>query len=266
VAPDQIAAWILPDTTGPSVERNSPARDAIRIPLKTTIVAEFSEDMDRGSLTNEDPTKTPPPPKTSSTFTLVKVNLDGTKAPIPAEVAYLDRDPNATPSRPYARATLTPQADLDPDTQYIATIQGGSGGATDKFGNPLTRTEVWSFRTSDGIAPTVTNMTPPADAEKVSKRTNVEATFSKEMNGATISATTFTLVKKAPRNPVAAKVTYDPANRKAILYPNTDLDGDTLYEATVKGQVKDVAGNPLEGNKGYRPSNNHHVWTFRTEV
>jgi hypothetical protein len=68
----------------------------------------------------------------------------------------------------------------------------------------------------------------------------------------------FTLIKEGTTASVAATVSYDPTTDKAMLNPNTDLEADLTYTATVKGGangVKDAAGNPLAADK---------VWTFTT--
>jgi Ca2+-binding RTX toxin-like protein len=46
------------------------------------------------------------------------------------------------------KATLDPDADLDPQSSYTATIKGGTDGVKDSSGNPLASDEVWSFTTT----------------------------------------------------------------------------------------------------------------------
>jgi hypothetical protein len=78
------------------------------------------------------------------------------------------------------------------------------------------------------------------------------------MDAATVSGTTFTLTKQGATTPVGATVSYDVANKKAVLDPNANLDEGATYIATVKGGtggLKDVAGNALAPDK---------TWSFTT--
>lgn len=88
--------------------------------------------------------------------------------------------------------------------------------------------------------------------------TNAEATFSEAMDPNTISNTTFTLMKQGSTQPVTARVTYDAAAKKATLDPDSDIEANTAYTATIKGGsagVKDAAGNALASDKS---------WSFTT--
>jgi hypothetical protein len=92
----------------------------------------------------------------------------------------------------------------------------------------------------------------------VASNTNVEATFSKEMDPSTLDNSTFTLKMQNSTTPLEATVTYDAASRMARLDPTEDLQDNTTYTATVKGGAegaKDVAGNPLDSDV---------VWSFAT--
>ena len=79
------------------------------------------------------------------------------------------------------------------------------------------------------------------------------------MDAATISSTTFWL-RDATNAQVAATVTYDVNNRRAILTPNAFLHENMTYTTTLRGTnagVKDVAGNPLA---------NDFSWSFTTKA
>jgi hypothetical protein len=111
----------------------------------------------------------------------------------------------------------------------------------------------------DTTPPTVTGVTPASGATAVSGGTAVTATFSEDMNPATLTSSTFVL-----RNPsgvaVAATVGYSAATRVATLTPSAVLAGSTTFTATVNAGasgVKDIAGNPLASN---------FVWSFTTAV
>ena len=69
------------------------------------------------------------------------------------------------------------------------------------------------------------------------------------MDSSTITDQTFMFTKQGSSVPVAARVIYDSANKKATLDPDSDLEADTSYTAAVKGGssgVKDTTGNALE--------------------
>jgi Bacterial Ig-like domain len=73
----------------------------------------------------------------------------------------------------------------------------------------------------DCIAPTATRAAPTG--ETVSPGANAEATFSEAMDPNTLTIGTFTLTKQGSTSPVAAHVSYDAANKKAILDPDSPL-------------------------------------------
>src|SRR5829696_7464366 len=110
----------------------------------------------------------------------------------------------------------------------------------------------------DTTAPAVEGVTPQDGATDVALADNTEATFSEAMDSSTINGSTFTLTKQGASQPVAARVSYDSATKKATLDPDADLDPSATYTATVKGGangVKDPAGNLLA---------NDMSWSFST--
>ena len=99
----------------------------------------------------------------------------------------------------------------------------------------------------DATPPTVRSVSPPNGTVGVSATTNVTATFSEEMDPATISGITFEL-RDSSNALVPAAISYDQARRKATLDPTGTLATSTPYTATIKGGAtgaKDVAGNAL---------------------
>jgi Bacterial Ig-like domain/Calcineurin-like phosphoesterase/Fibronectin type III domain len=115
--------------------------------------------------------------------------------------------------------------------------------------------------------PTVTNVVPGNGGSDVPIGSKVEATFSKAMDAASVTAPgNFTLTKPdgpdpdTNPDPVSGTVTYDSTTNTATLTPSANLDYSTTYTATVKGGangVKDTAGNPLSADE---------VWTFTTQA
>ena len=147
-------------------------------------------------------------------------------------------------------------------------VSGGNGvfreSATPIFPNQsFASSNYWVdlvFSTTSGpdtTPPTVTAVTPLTGATGVSVGANVVATFSEQMNPATITTTTVEL-RNASSALVPATVSYNSLNRTATLDPSGPLANLTAYTATVKGGaagVKDVAGNPLAADV---------TWSFTT--
>jgi hypothetical protein len=109
----------------------------------------------------------------------------------------------------------------------------------------------------DNTPPTVLSVTPPNGATNVPITTTVTATFSEDMNAATIGTSTFEL-----RNPsnvvIGATVTYNAGTKTATLTPSSPLANSTVYSARVKGGgsgVKDVANNATVSD---------FTWSFNT--
>lgn len=113
-----VHVWTV-DTTAPYVASVTPVTGAQDVAAATNVKAVFSEDVDAVSLLGN--------------FTLLE---EDTGAPVEAALSY---DPDIN------RATLNPDADLDPGETYTATVKGGDGGVTDRAGNPLATDKVWSF-------------------------------------------------------------------------------------------------------------------------
>jgi len=117
-----------------------------------------------------------------------------------------------------------------------------------------------STSAGDTTAPTVSNVSPADGATGAGISGNVTATFSEEMDAATLNASSFTLVKQGTTTPVPATVTYDGTTRSAVLNPDADLEFGTTYTATIlggAGGAKDFAGNPLAADM---------VWSFTTSA
>jgi glucose/arabinose dehydrogenase len=125
------------DTTPPTITARTPTPGATGVAVSVSPTATFSEAMNPATLT-------------TTTFTLVQ---QGQSTPLPAAVTYASQV-----------ATLNPNANLQPNTTYTATVKGGSSGAKDLAGNPLAADVSWSFTTAAGTnqPPTPVIDTPAA--------------------------------------------------------------------------------------------------------
>jgi len=212
----------------PTVTATNPAIGATAVPINRKITAAFSKPMDPATIT-------------AATFTLASgtTNITGV-------VTY-----NATSNV----ATFAPAATLAANTTFTATI---TTGTKDLAGNSLASNFVWAFTTSavsDTTAPTVSSTNPASAATGVALNQKIAATFSKAMDSATVTTTTFTL--KQGTTAVAGTVTY--AGTTATFTPSANLAASTAYTATISTGATDLAGNALAGG-GSAPN----PWTFTT--
>ncbi len=208
----------------PTVTSNTPLTDAIDVPLDGNASVTFNKAMDPATLT-------------ASTFTLTT----GAEAtPVQGTVTYA----NST-------AVFSPAAALDSDSEYTATIKTEARSTT---GERLESERRWHFKTGKRFtAPRVIATTPLAGATGVSLGQNASATFSKAMDPATLTASTFTLTLGAASVPVQGTVSY--ANFKAVFSPAAPLEANGSYTATITPGAKSLAGVGLTGR---------FAWTFTT--
>src|SRR6202171_1389749 len=128
----------------------------------------------------------------------------------------------------------------------LAVLMAGCGDSDKSTGNPG----------SPLTAPTVTSVTPPSGSPPVCPNAAVvTATFSKAMNPATITTTTFTL--SGPSGAVSGTVSYAAATNTATFTPSASLAPSTTFTATITTGAQDAFGNALAAN---------FVWTFTTSA
>lgn len=111
----------------------------------------------------------------------------------------------------------------------------------------------------DQSAPTVASVQPGEGATGVAQGTTVKATFSEDVDPATVGSSTVEL-RTAAGALVQSAVAYQSGTRSAVLTPEASLAPGAQYTVAVKGgtsgaAVKDLAGNRLEATK---------TWTFTT--
>ncbi len=124
-------------------------------------------------------------------------------------------------------------------------------------------------RPVDTTPPTVTTVSPTANATAVPVSSGVNATFSEVMDAASITTSTFVLRSGATTVPA----TVTSAGGTATLTPNAPLAGGATFTATVQGGslgVKDAAGNPLSSDVSWSftttapPACPCSLWTLTT--
>ncbi len=218
------------DETMPTVSLTTPADGATDVAFNRILTASFSEEMKASSIN-------------LLTFT---VTGPGT-TPVNGTVAL-----DATG----IIATFIPTTDLDINTAYRATI---TNAVKDLAGNELENDYVWEFTTgatADSTAPTITS-TNPADADtSVALNKTITATFSEEMDPLTITTANY-MVTGPGVTSVTGVVAYDLGTNVVSFNPDSNLDTNTTYTATITTNVEDLAGNALATDT---------VWEFTTGI
>lgn len=104
--------------------------------------------------------------------------------------------------------------------------------------------------------PTVTSVTPAnGSGPFCPTSTIVTATFSKAINPATLTSSTFTVNAGAAN--IAGQVGYVAATNTATFTPTVPLPASSSFTATISTGANDTFGNPLASN---------FVWTFTTSA
>jgi O-glycosyl hydrolase/methionine-rich copper-binding protein CopC len=207
----------------PTVTAVSPASGAIGVAIGASVSAMFSQPMNSSTING-------------ATFTLT--------GPGGASVAGAVSYSSATQT-----ATFDPAANLAYGATYTATI---TTGASSTDGATLAANYSWTFTTASQPAVAVTQPTMGATGVPVNQA--LTATFSQQMNSATITPSTFTLSVTGGAA-VAGIVSYNATNAVATFTPNASLAYGTSYTATITTGATSAAGVPLASN---------YSWTFTT--
>jgi|GEM_PF-522117 len=222
------------DNTPPTVSSVTPAANATGVSQSAVLNILFSEDMTAASVT-------------AAAITL----RDAASNNIPGTVTY-----NAATRT----AIFTPSAALSYQTVYTARVLSGSNGVKDAAGNALAADYTWNFTSlADQVPPTVTGVTPAANATAINVNSAVTAVFSEAMSAASLTTTSFEL-RNAGNVLVPASISYNAATRTATLTPSVPLAASTVYTAKViggTGGAADAAGNVLAST---------YTWNFTTEA
>jgi len=148
--------------------------------------------------------------------------------------------------------SFTPDAPLSSNTVYtgrvIKTVE-------DPLGNKMLEDYVWSFTTEEVAAapsPTVVSTMPQDGAVDVALNAIVNATFSQDMDAATLDQATFTLFNGTTQ--IEGSVSY--TNLTASFVPASVLSAETTYTATITTGAENNAGTALENN---------FTWSFTTD-
>ena len=202
--------WTVYDTTPPTVSSTSPSNGATNVPVTIDIEITFSEDMDKTA--------------TEGAFSISPC-VAGTKSWPANNILRFD-----------------PGSDLAYITSYTVTI---STAAKDLAGNNMEAEHSFSFTTeADTTPPTVSSTSPSNGAYDVPVTTNIEITFSEDMDK-TATEGAFLI------NPSVAGTKSWPADNILKFNPTSDLAYSTSYAVTMGTAAKDLAGNNMEAEYSF---------------
>lgn len=140
--------------------------------------------------------------------------------------------------------------DSDPQDLEDAGSRADAGSTTDA-GNTTDAGSTTDAGTA--TTPTLLSHAPLAAATGVPFNESVSATFSEEMDRATLTPTTFTLTAGVAATPVQGTVHY--ANAKAVFWPAAHLASNTVFTATVTSGARSASGATLAAPRS---------WSFTT--
>lgn len=210
------------DTTTGIVVSYNPANAATGVPVTSNVVIKFSKLVD--------------PLSVSASSIVVQTN---TGRAISGTYAVDNSGAQATGGV----VTFTPSANF-PSGVTIQVFAGASGNfVTDFAGNAFTASSE-SFvtaATADTTPPAVTSVTPLNNAQNLGINTTVTLTFSKPLNPATVTDTTFNLFAGTTRLDPGLRLSSD---ARVVTLVNALPYGATITVTATSG-VLDLAGNPL---------------------
>lgn len=145
--------------------------------------------------------------------------------------------------------TFTPSAELAGNALHSVTV---TKEVKDAAGNPMTADYSWSFTTlGDVTAPSVSSVSPLANATGVQTNVRPSAIFSEAIDPASVTTSTFSL----KRGTVTIAGTVSVTGNTATFTPSATLAANTLYTVTATKGIKDPDGNPISSD---------YTWSFTT--
>ena len=220
----------VPDTTPPQVISSVTQYQNTSIPVDIQFSATFSEWIDPATID-------------ASTITLSLASGGA----VPGTITYSGKT-----------VTFVPSSYLMPGTSYVFTI---GTGVKDLAGNSLAQSFIYSFVTEPpyGSPPAVGVTAPANGAHMVPLDTSLVANFNtNKLNPATITNSAFYVTDGV--TPVSGTLTYNfvfPATNTITFKPDSPLQPNTIYTATITSAIQDIQGNFL-------PSN--YSWSFVTDL
>lgn len=195
------------DTVPPCVRMMFPYRDAVDVPLNTTISVTFSEPVDPSTIHSQN----------------LLLRKDGV-TPVAGSVSYVG-----------TTAQFRPAADLSAGEAYVVTV---TSGVRDLAGNALASSVTQGFATcpeadEDRWAPQVLSVFPPDGAQDVPVDSPLRLTFDEP-----VLPFEFGLIDGRP-----VAVEFNSAYTEVTMMPTDLLQSGASYIGSV--QIQDMAGNRM---------------------
>ncbi len=166
----------------------------------------------------------------------------------------------------------TPSASV---SNLLSSLQSTGQSVTDtRVAGGVTKPRIKIADAAGAVAPTVASSVPVPEKTGVSRKANVTASFSEEMDVDTLNKYNVTLYKSGASTPISAKVTPAAGGSSVTLNPfggtTKVLAGNAWYQAVIwkdSSGVKDEDGNPLAGSGDYLESTSgeYVYWWFKTK-
>jgi fibronectin type 3 domain-containing protein len=221
--PELTALEVIPRAiSAPTVTSTVPASDETDVSVGSFPRATFSRAMDASTINNS------------------TVALTGPAGAVAAGVSF------DAPSR---TVTLTPYAPLAFSTTYTMTL---ASTVKSLDGAPLGTPYTWQFTTQAPPPPDVLSTSPDDLSTDVSSTASVRAKFTRQLDPATVTTSSFTL-RDSGGSLVPASVSYNSTTSVAILHPTAALSLSDTYTARLGTAIATTDGVHLAGA---------YVWSF----
>jgi hypothetical protein len=210
--PELTALEVIPTAiSAPTVTSTAPGSGETDVSVGSFPRATFSRSMD------------------ATTINGTTATLSGPAGPVAGTVSF---------DGPTRTVTITPNAPLAFSTTYGVTLASSIKSAD---GAPLGNAYTWQFATQAAPPPDVSTTSPDDSASGVSPNAFVRATFTRSLDPATVTATSFTL-RDSGGALVPATASYDPSTLQATLLPAAPLTLSGTYSARLSTAIKSIDG------------------------
>lgn len=206
-----------PDITALGVEWVWPPPDSTGNPRNTIFQTYFTQQIDQDTMDQDS----------------FSVSLAGN--PVPATVDV---------STDGKTATLTPSADLDPNSTYTAEI---TTAVTDLSGNALENDYSWQVHigpSRDTTPPTIKSIVPADGATGVSQNTDVIISFSESMDVSTFTEKNMYVTDESGETIPITEIYYDP-DLQCVVLVGLVFIVEVYYTIHLEPELADIAGNIL---------------------
>ena len=233
------------NTTPPAVQNSQPQMGNQSFAPNAPINLTFSVAMEAGSSSGANSV-------TNTAVVKLSTSVNGT--PTTQVLTGVTNTYDATTQT----VTIAHTSALAVSTDYVVQVTTAAKSSTGASFPMEYRLYFKTASAVDNAAPTILGVSPVNTSTGVSMSPVLTAGFSKDMNPATLTTSTVTLVKSSDNSSVAGGVSYSPNSRSVSFVPSTPLLAGTVYKFVVVGLasgVKDLANNVLA---------DHSTTTFTT--